>query len=449
MKKNLIFSLWTILISVLFFSCQRELSFENGQVSAGSLMKDNNGDCLPITVAGTYFAGKNLADTNYIFVQVNITAAGNYLIKTDTVNGYSFKGAGSFANTGSYHVKLTGSGIPVAQGNNDFTVRYDTSICQATVNVLTNPNNIVPAVFTLQGAPASCMNDTVIGSYVKGTAEDTSSKVKISINVTSPGTYTITTNMVNGYSFSGSGTITATGVQIVSLTASGTPINTGTNVFTVTAGASACTFSVTVLTAITVTNNDHFPLTANSHWTYDDLFHTGDSLKREIIDTTTIAGNLYQVMYEQPMYQSPFSHNFRKTGSDYFEYGPVDRYTFSFQYGTTMNGLLPFLKENLATGDSWQSDEFSGVASFGQIILLRYQFRCTNANATVTINGNAFSNVYKMEMRPQITSVSNPFADTGEIYTYYYAKGVGMVYFKRTRDGFTSSELLIRSWLVN
>jgi hypothetical protein len=44
---------------------------------------------------------------------------------------------------------------------------------------------------------------------------------------------------------------------------------------------------------------------------------------------------------------------------------------------------------------------------------------------------------------------SNPFADTGEIYTYYFAKGVGMVYFKRTRDGFTSSELLIRSWLVN
>jgi hypothetical protein len=448
MKMKLIYSFLTFFFFVLFFSCQQELHFDIGNAS-GSLKKDSNGDCLPIVVGGTYFAGKSLGDTNYIEVEVNITSPGTYAIRTDTVNGYSFKGTGSFSTAGSRRIKLAGSGNPITQGSNSFTVIYDTSLCHAEVNVLPAGGAGGPAVFTLQGAPTTCMNAAIKGSYVKGIAVDTGSKINIGINVTTPGTYTISTNTVNGYSFSGSGIFSLTGLQTISLTASGVPVNSGTNVFTVTAGASACTFSVTVLTAIVITNNDHFPLTSNSHWTYDELFHPGDSLKRKITDTVTLSGNMYKIMDEQPMSGGPFQYFYRKTGSDYFEYGAVDKYTNSVQYASTVNGLIPFLKENLSTGDSWQSAEFSDTASFGQVILLRYQFSCMDANATVTINGNAFINVYKMVMKPQIASVSNPYGYTGEIYTYYYAKGVGIVYAKKTRDGFTLSELALRSWLVN
>jgi hypothetical protein len=449
MKKNLIYSYFAASLIIIIFSCQRELSFEEGKASVGSLKKDIIGDCLPITVSGTFIVGRNVSDTNYIEVEVNITSPGTYLIRTDTINGYSFKGTGSFSNTGSYHVKLTGLGIPIAQGSNDFAVIYDTSTCHTVVNVLPAIDTSQPAVFTLQGAPNACMNDTVTGSYVKDVSLDTASKVNIGIIVATPGTYAISTNTVNGYSFSGFGTLSTTGLQTISLTASGTPVNAGTNVFTVTAGPSACTFSITVLTAITVANNDHFPLTDNSHWTYDELFHPGDSLTKKIIDTISMNGNLYKIMGEQPMFGFPVQYFFRKAGSDYFEYASVDKYTNTFQYSPQQNADIPFLKENLTTGDNWESAEYTGTATFGQVIILKYKFLCIDANATVIINGNAFTNIYKIVMQPQIRSLSDMFGYTGEIYNYYYAKGIGIVYFKRTRDGFTLSELQIRDWLVN
>ena len=445
-KKFVSFLSITLFLSFIF-SCQKEISSEEGPASVGSLKKDLNGDCLPINIGGVYTAGQNLGDTNYIEVEVNVTTGGSYLIKTDTVNGYSFKTTGRFTNTGSIRVRLTGAGKPITAGNNNFTIRYDTSICQVSVTVRNNGTG--PAAFTLQGAPNICMNDTVVGSYVKGSTLDTASKVKLSVNVTSPGTYTISTNTVNGYSFSGSGSFSATGVQTISLAASGTPVNQGTNVFTVTAGTSSCTFSVTVLAAIIITNNDYFPLTTNSHWTYDDLYHAGDSVKRTIIDTLTINGNLYKVMEEQLRYSGPFQYFFRKTGSDYFEYGSVDKYTYSLQYSPPINGEIPFLKENLSTGDTWDSPEYTGTASFGQVIILQYKYSCMNANAAVVINGNAFANVYKIIMKPQIKSLGNQYGYTGEIYTYYYAKGVGIIYARKSRDGFLLSEIQIRNWLVN
>src|SRR4249920_586493 len=61
------------------------------------------------------------------------------------------------------------------------------------------PGGNSPASFTLQGAPGACMNDTIIGNYIKGAILDTGSYVKIAVNVTVAGPYTISTNTVNGY----------------------------------------------------------------------------------------------------------------------------------------------------------------------------------------------------------------------------------------------------------
>jgi len=153
-------------------------------------------------------------------------------------------------------------------------------------------------------------------------------------------------------------------------------------------------------------------------------------------------------MEEQLRFAGPFQYNFRKSGADYYEYGSVDKYTNSLQFGSPIVMDIPFLKENLTTGDSWQSSEYTGTATFGQVLTIQYNYSCLNANAGVVINGNAFSNVYKIKMMPQIKSINNPYGYTGEVYTYYYAKGIGIIYSKGTRNGFTIFELQIRNWLV-
>ncbi len=449
MKRYSVYPFLLIAFYLLFFACKKELSFENGQVAAGALQRDFNNNCLPPNIGGTYIAGKNFNDSNYIEVLVHISKPGIFIISSDSVNGYSFKGSGNIKDTGLVLVRIPGSGKPLTGGTNIVTIFFDSTFCTIPISVLAAGNL---ASFTLQGSPNACMNDTLSGGYVKGGTLDTSNKIKISVQVTTPGNYSVSTNKVNGYSFSGSGTFTSTGIQTITLTASGTPLNAGTDVFTVTAGTSTCTFSVTVLTAVTVTNNDHFPLTHNSFWVYDDLFHAGDSIKHTVIDTITINNRLYSIMKEEVKIVGPFLYYYRKAVDNYYEYCIADKYTGSFAFATPQYVDLNFLQENLSSGASWSSQEFSGNASFGQKLYLTYDFSCPNANASVVVNGKAFSNVYIIQLRPRIKSDFGGYGPTGELYTFYYAKGVGLVYEKQTKSGsitFTALELGLRSWQVN
>jgi hypothetical protein len=129
----------------------------------------------------------------------------------------------------------------------------------------------------------------------------------------------------------------------------------------------------------------------------------------------------------------------------------VDKYTTSFQFNPTIEGDIPFLKERLATGDTWASPEYIGPSNAaGQTIYLQYDFSCLNADAAVTISGKTFVNVYEIEMKPTLRSaLTYPYQGTGEIYRLYYAKGVGLIYMKLTSLGFTLKEFQIRTWQVN
>jgi len=209
MKKNLFF----ILCCCLIFSCQKGIHWD--LPSAGFLPKDSVGNCLHVTVSGTYVADSTISGDNFILVDVNVTAFGSYNIYTDSLNGYSFKASGNFESPGVYHVKLAGSGKPIAADTNYFTVHYDTSVCEAVVIVTSNA--IPAAIFSLQGSPGICLNSTVAGNYIEGVVLDTSDKVNIHVNVISPGRYNMTTAVVNGYSFSASGTFAAPGLQSVTM----------------------------------------------------------------------------------------------------------------------------------------------------------------------------------------------------------------------------------------
>ena len=76
-----------------------------------------------------------------------------------------------------------------------------------------------------------------------------SNYIDVEINVTSPGTYSITTDTLNGYSFTGKGNFTTTGVNTIKLAASGTPVAAETNNFLITFDSTFCYVPVIVLPA--------------------------------------------------------------------------------------------------------------------------------------------------------------------------------------------------------
>jgi hypothetical protein len=95
-----------------------------------------------------------------------------------------------------------------------------------------------------------CLPKTVNGTYeaTKPLVPATNT-ISVDVNVTSTGTYIISTDTVNGYFFRATGTFTALGVNTVTLRASGTPFAAGINNFVVSFDTSFCDIQVTVLPA--------------------------------------------------------------------------------------------------------------------------------------------------------------------------------------------------------
>lgn len=127
----------------LFYSCTKEYSFEGGSFSSGYLVRDMNNDCSQLTVAGNYFAGRNISDSDFLLVQVHVIKAGRYHITSDSINGYFFSASGKFSDTGIVTVKLPATGKPQNAGTNFFNVWYDSSVCQAKVIVNDTAGTIV------------------------------------------------------------------------------------------------------------------------------------------------------------------------------------------------------------------------------------------------------------------------------------------------------------------
>ena len=435
------------LLLVIFFSCQKEFSTENGNTDQNVLSRSNSGQCLPITVGGMYFTGKDLGDTNFIEVQVSVKTTGPYTISTQTINGYSFQATGIFLDTGIARVQLKATGNPIAAGTNNFTVSLGATTCTVTINVQTPP--VGPASYTLQGDPSSCINASIDGVFMKDINLDTTNKIEIIVNVVTTGSYSITTSQVNGYSFSDSGFFTSTGIQTVILKGTGKPVVNGLDNFTLAGNISSCTFSVPVTSSfVTISNDDYFPLTYKSSWTYTDLWNTGYTVKRDVTDSAMVGGNLYKIVSEKNIPEGDNQHLFRKNGSDYYEYVSIDRYTYAAKFTPQKNTDLLFLKENTTTGATWESPADTGIIMGGQPILIKYTFRCVGANVAETIQGKSYQNVLKIEVRPQVRSFTDAWGQTGEITQLHFAKGIGLIYAETIANSFTKLHWELSSYSI-
>lgn len=223
--------------TVLLITCQKEISFDSGAPSEGSMLDDGSGNCLPKTVNGNYIAQASLTSSNTMQVTVNVTAVGSYNIFSDTVNNYYFKATGVFSTLGSHSVTLKGSGKPLVAGVDNFLIQYDSTACSVPITVL--PAGTGNAVLTMD-----CANATVNGTYQAGTALTSANTVVLPVTVTTAGAYTIS-GSANGMTFSASGTVT-TSTTSITLQGSNTPTTAQTTSVPVSFGSSSCSFSVTV-----------------------------------------------------------------------------------------------------------------------------------------------------------------------------------------------------------
>lgn len=141
------------------------------------------GDCSNAKLEGNYLKDTALTAANKVTLDVDVTTAGPWSLRTDTVNGFSYSGSGSFATTGAQTITLQGIGKPLAYGTTQFPVKAGSSQCSFSVLVDT------PAV-----APCNPDNNTVTFS-VAGLGSMTSISTTTTV---SGGSYKITGNSMNG-----------------------------------------------------------------------------------------------------------------------------------------------------------------------------------------------------------------------------------------------------------
>jgi hypothetical protein len=221
-----------------------------GGESQGTLQTDNTGNCMPVNVNGIFMVDSVLTNDNYVDVQVDVKFGGRFNIKSDSINGYSFKKTGT-VGTGVNTIRLYASGKPIATGTNTFTIIYGSTACNFSITVFSAGGGFGTALYTLGGSPGNCSVSAITGNYIVGLAMAPVNKVETTVNVTGTGTFNIAGTAINGVTFSGSGVFTNPGIQNIFLYASGTPIAAGVFNYPVTNGTTNCNFSITYTTVIT------------------------------------------------------------------------------------------------------------------------------------------------------------------------------------------------------
>jgi hypothetical protein len=426
--------IWLVFsVAVAGISCQKELSFEGGNLPANGagMLSSSNGDCLPKTLSGNFKAGIVLNDSNRLQVEINVTQAGPYLISTDTVNGYYFSGSGNFTSTGIQSVSLQGNGIPLAQGINVFTVKFNNSSCTASVNVSSTSSSSV-AEYSLQGAGGNCLGAIVNGTYISSTVLTASNTIVLNVNVTRTGSYSITTTVVNGISFSVSGNFTTTGVQTVTLQGNGTPVNTGTTTISIPAATGNCSVNIDV---ITQSVDDYFPRTTNSNWTYEIDDNATDTARFFVIQPQyTISGNSYRIFMVTSGITVDSSGYYRKSGSEYFRYRDVGDF---IGFDSALWREYKFLDDAAPVGANWKSEIYNGVVTIGglppQPMTVRFSTtvlsKLTSMNFITSTGQAVYNDIIVIEEKYEQLIAGNWVDITSQVGSFkkYYAKNVGFI----------------------
>ena len=271
--KTLKISFLFILLASLFFSCQKEFSLEGVVTAAGTWQFNDstklytgNMDSSSIETSGTtkkmHLKGRTADGSQNFNLQLYATdsfTVGTYKASLFQSDFQYFTQAKSLYDAsqfiGEFIVTITAIGNNSVTGIFSGTAEDSTSRPkQITLGQFTSRINLSTngtggggggtAVGTLGISAGSCTPVTNAGTYTQGIALTSTNTVTVTVTVATVGTYTISTNTVNGVSFSKTGTFTAAGTQTVILNGSGTPVSSGNQNFTVSFGSSTCNFTL-------------------------------------------------------------------------------------------------------------------------------------------------------------------------------------------------------------
>lgn len=195
-------------------------------------------DCTGVSFTGVYRQDEPVTASHTARISVNVSATGETLIKTNTVNGLYFtSGPLSLDALGTREVVLTAVGTPQASGSHQYVLEAANgmeAICFFDLEVIAQPVSY----------SMNCQSITTFGTFAPGVPVDARNFMTISVNVQYPGPYNISSNMVNGVKFEATGTFATTGTQTVTLYATGLPLAGGTHRYTITTdssfGANTC-----------------------------------------------------------------------------------------------------------------------------------------------------------------------------------------------------------------
>ncbi|MEO5649060.1 MAG: hypothetical protein ABIR03_03950 [Ginsengibacter sp.] len=347
----------------------------------------------------------------------NYSASGKLIYQASQLNG-EFT-----VNIASINASLiTGSFSGVAKDSaNTFKNLFGGKFKATFATVPVKPTSIG----ILGDSSGNCKPVVLSGEYKQGITATAANTVQVQVTVAAAGTYSITTNSVNGITFSKTGTFTSTGVQSITLNASGTPAFPGEQTFTLRYGNSQCAFKITFL-AGAAPSNDYYPLTTNSNWTYSD--GTRAFTYKVLPDTKAIGGNTYSVLgsYTVPPTASYDTAAYiRKSAGNYYSY---INYSDYFSFDQPAYGEIIILKDNVPQGTSWQSPTVTGTIS-GVSVSVYFKMTILEKAIPVTVGSFPFPDVIKVKMETYINSIPSVISEM------WYAKNVGLIHISQTGAG--------------
>lgn len=117
--------------------------FYNGTTWSQCLgqVQTNKLDCTSVVTNGINITSNPLTINNSITIDVVVNTLDTYVINTNTVNGYSYSAAGAFGSIGINTITLYGTGTPLLQQTDTFTIDFVGTgfTCMANISVINQP----------------------------------------------------------------------------------------------------------------------------------------------------------------------------------------------------------------------------------------------------------------------------------------------------------------------
>ena len=432
-------SILLIILGIIFLNaCQKELTgFDINTGTPGTnsgtakySFLGGTGGCAGAEINGVYNKGTALTTTNTIIIKVNVDSIGTYSIATANINGIIFGSSGNFTATGAQTIILKGAGTPIAAGNFNFTP--GAKGCFFSITFTANGTTNGSAQFTLNGAPDSCVNPKVSGNYFVGLAMTDADTVVIKANVTTPGSYTITSNAVNGILFSATGIFTTSGQQTVTLKATGKPIADG--VFSFTPGTNGCKFAINFIAPTDDCKECiYLPFCVGSKYEYEDTIFKPNFIdnsftsqvnlhKAEFISAidTTIDGSLFKKINTFNGVNNDYTYVNCTNGETRVIASNITSLTSS-NVIVSVNSIE--LKANAAEGTTW-----SDTSIIGGVNELYRKHTIIKKGFSKIVFGKTYNDVIEVRIDQSIfyTDPAAGLVDAGFI-EFYLAKGVGNI----------------------